>query len=200
MAGLIYTRYGQASKTEPGWLGLPYSVLLNTPITPLPFTLVLHSAALQSRPSMRRPFPFLQPRPFILHTPSLHSRPLLRRLPPPPFTVPPCTLHSAALHPSLCHPSLPPLTVPAFTVHSAASHPSLPHHSLPAFSPPPFTPAFTTPPFTPSLHCRPSLRRPSLFILPLFAVQSATLHPPRPPSLGRPSLPRSLATICVTAE
>jgi hypothetical protein len=194
MAGLINTRYGQASKTEPGRFGVPYSVLLNTPITPPPFTPVLHSAGLRWRLSMRRLSPFLQPRPFTLHSPSLHSRPLLRRLSLPPFTAPPCTLHSAALHPSLCHPSLPPLTVPAFTLHSAAFHPSLPHHSLPAFSPPPFTPAFTTPPFTPSSftpthHCRPSLRRPSLFILPLFTVQSATLHPPRfsaaPRSPGR---------------
>jgi hypothetical protein len=145
MAGLIYTRYGQASKTEPGRFGVPYSVLLNTPITPPPFTPVLHSAGLQSRPSMRRLSPFLQPRPFTLHSPSLHSRPLLRRLSLPPFTVQPCSLHSAALHPSLCHPSLPPLTVPAFTLHSAALYRSIRHPS----PPPPLTP----PPLAPPVAC-----------------------------------------------
>jgi hypothetical protein len=164
---------------------------------------------------MRCPSPILQPRPFTLHSPSLHSpslhfRPSLCRLSLPPFTVPPFTHHSAALHPSLCHPSLPPLTVPASTLHSAAFHPSLPHHSLPPCSSPPITPAFTTRAFTPSpalppssaaLHCRPSLRRPSLFILPLFTVQSATLHrPPPPPSLRGPSLPRALAMFSVTSE
>jgi hypothetical protein len=54
MAVLIYTRYGQAGKTEPGRYGVPYSVHLNTHITLPPFTPLVHSAALQSRPSMRR--------------------------------------------------------------------------------------------------------------------------------------------------
>jgi hypothetical protein len=70
------------------------SPLTSPPFTPPPFTPVIHSTALQSRPSMRRLSPFLQPQPFTLHSPSLRSRPLLRRLSLPPFTVPPCSLHS----------------------------------------------------------------------------------------------------------
>jgi hypothetical protein len=74
------------------------------------------------------------------------------------------------------------------------------HNFNTAFTKPPFTPSPALPPSTAALHCRPSLRRPSLFILPLFTVQSATLHRPPPPSLRRPSLPRSLAMFSATSE
>jgi hypothetical protein len=154
---------------------------------------------------MRCRSPFIQPRPVTLHSPSLHSRPSLRRLSLAPFTVPHFTLHSAALHPSLCHPSLPTLTVPVTPApHCAGLH--SPFRSLSPFTSLPYAhavfsatlysrlhyAALHSVPCTPALHCRPSLRHPSLLILPLFTVQSATLHRPPPHSLLTPRYPGRL--------
>jgi hypothetical protein len=127
--------------------------------TPPVFTPALDSAAFHSHHSLCRPVPFILPL-FTLHSATLHSRPSLCR--PSLFIPPPLTLHFPTIHSRrfLRHPLLPP----------SLRRPSLP-------------------PFTAALHCRPSLRRPSLFILPLFAVQSATLHPPpplTPPPLAPP--------------
>jgi hypothetical protein len=160
MAGLIYTRYGQASKTEPGRFGVPYSVLLNTPITPPPLTPVLHCAALQSHPSLRRPSAFTPP-PFTpaIHSAAFHSHYSPRR--PSPFISPFFTLYSRpsprcpfSLHPVALH--YRPSTPPPVSLHPASLHPSLLHPSLSPFTPPLFTPA---------LHCaalHPSPRSPSL--------------------------------------
>jgi hypothetical protein len=161
---------------------------------------------------MRRPSPFLQPRPFTLHSRSLHSRPS-----PPPFTP---TLHCAALYPSFCRSS--PFTLPPFTpaLHCAGLHFSF--RRLSPCTSPPFTPAVfsaaiysrlhyaalhsvprhsrpSLPLFTAALHCHPSLPP---FTAPPFTLHSAALYRSirYPPSPRRPSLPRSLAMMSVTSE
>jgi hypothetical protein len=145
-------------------------------LSPSAFSRNNNSSTHHSCHSLRRPSLFIPP-PFTLHSSTLRSSTL------PSFTP---ALHCVGLHSSFRR--LSPFASPPFT---------------PAVSPPPFTPAFTTLPSTPSpftaaLHYRPSLRRPSPFILPLFTVQSATLHPA--PLTPPPLAPQSLAMISVTSE
>jgi hypothetical protein len=106
---------------------------------------------------------------FTLHHAVLHYRPILGRPSPcipPTFTLDSRTVHSAALY-----------TLPPFALHSAVLYPSHPHSSPPSFIAPPFTLRSAT--LYPSLsnhHYRPSLRRASPFIPPLFTIHSRTLH------------------------
>jgi hypothetical protein len=73
------------------------------------FTPALHSAAIQSRLSLRHPLPFIPPF-FTLHSPTLRSSPSIRHPSLPPFNTPPFTLHPVILQcrPSLRRPSLTP--------------------------------------------------------------------------------------------
>jgi hypothetical protein len=127
---------------------------------PSPFTPSPFTAALHS--AARHPS-FRRSSPFTPppFTPALHS---------PPFTPPPFTpaLHCAALHPSFCRSS-------PFT-HLPSTLPSRP-------SPPPRQLSIRRP------SPRPSLRRSSPLVLPLFTLHSSTVYSSLPPFTPPPPPP-----------